>query len=91
MKTFEEFINSEKIYEYKWLKYGLYSNTCYKLVLDHGLYIIINEKENYLNMKTDYIVMLYIESGHSVYTIHNVKIDKKRLKCIDIDDYISTL
>lgn len=87
-----DFIENEYIYNNTWLKYRLYSCNNYRLYLPNGVYIILNEKENYLHTnKTDYMIQIFIEQGHCIYTLKNVNVDKSRLKFIKIEDYLEKM
>ena len=86
-----EFMNSNFIYNQTWLQFKRYSSTCYKLNLEMGMYVIIDEKEDYQTMKTDYLVTIYIESGFEMYKIHHFELDKKRLKYVSVDEYLLNL
>lgn len=92
MNSIRENIEQNYIYNQTWLKYRLYSCTNYRLYLPNGVYIILNEKENYLHTsRIDYMFQVFVEPGHCIYSLKNLKVDKKRLKFIKIEDYLKKI
>jgi hypothetical protein len=91
MRGMKRIIDINELYEQTWLKYKMYSSTNYRLYCPNGMYIILNEKENYLDGKLNYILQIYIEPGFKIKQYTNVDIDKKRLKYISIEEYIDNM
>lgn len=88
----KEYIENDFIYQHTWLRYHIYSSINYRICLPNGIYIILNEKENYLHTNhTDYMLQVFIEQGYGIYTIRDLKVDKKRLKFIKIEDYLEKM
>lgn len=81
----------EFIYTQKWIKYRLYSSINYKVAMINGAYIIINQKDDYLTGKPDFILMVYIEPGIKIDQIKNLKVDLKKLKFIDSEIFLHLL
>lgn len=90
MKLSKELIESF-IYTQQWVKYRLYSSDCYKLFLETGIYFILNNKENYITGKSDFLLQIYIEGGHCIYTARSIDINLKKLDFIDVNDYITSI
>ena len=92
MDSVREYIESKFIYERMWLRYKLYSSINYRVYLPNGVYILLNEKPNYMHTnKTDYMFQVYIEPGHKIYQINNLKVKKNQLKYIKIEDYLDNM
>lgn len=85
MNCVDKFIeNSKIIYEKTWLKYTDSSSIVYKLELDHGIFILIYEKNK------NYSGKVYLNNTCFMYNIYNLttlNIDMKRIKILDIEDY----
>lgn len=79
------------IYNQKFLRYRLYSCINYRLNFKNGVYLILSEKENYKNGKSNFSLQLFIEQGNCIFQKSNLDIDKKKLQYMDIDDYIKQL
>ena len=92
MNKIKDYIENCYIYDNTWLMYRLYSSNNYRICLPNGVLIILNEKENYMHTnKTDYMFQVFIQPGHCIYCLKNLKVDKKRLKYVIIEDYLDKL
>lgn len=84
-------IDYEALYRHTWLKYKMYSCTNYRLMCGNGVYLIISEKDNYIDGKKKYMIQAYVEQGLKIHQYSNVTIDIKRIKYIEAEDYITNI
>lgn len=88
MLKIDDIINSEIIYEKTWLQYNRLSSKCYRLQLDQGLFVILIQKNDYLNMKDIVNLEIYIEPGYQIYKVENIGLNLKQIKYISTSDYL---
>jgi hypothetical protein len=91
MRGLKRVIDINELYKQTWLRYRMYTSINYRLYFPNGVYIILNEKEDYLTGKKNYILQIYIEPGFKINQFNDVEIDKKRLKFIRIEEYIKNM
>lgn len=90
--SIREYIENNYLYDHTWLRYHLYSSINYRIYLPNGVYIILNEKDDYLHTDIKkFKFQVFIEPGHNLFQINNLIVDKNRLKYIKIEDYLEKM